>query len=63
MTDANGLILSVGSAYGDNTRFNRDLGRLMVELTDAARSIHALSDLLTRHPEALVKGRPQGGLE
>ena len=63
VTDANGLILSVGSAYGDNTRFNRDLGRLMVELTDAARSIHALSDLLTRHPEALVKGRPQGGLE
>jgi hypothetical protein len=27
------------------------------------RSIRALADLLARHPEALVKGRPEGPLE
>jgi paraquat-inducible protein B len=63
LTDANGLMVSVGSAYGDNTRFERELERLLVQVNDALRSIQALSDLLTRHPEALVKGRPQGGVQ
>ncbi len=63
LTNANGVMLSVGSAYGDNTRFERELERLLVQLNDSVRSIQALSDLLTRHPEALVKGRPQGGVE
>lgn len=63
LTEANGLMLSVGSAYGDNTRFERELERLLIQLNDGVRSIQALSDLLTRHPEALVKGRPQGGVE
>ena len=63
LTEANGLMASVGSAYGNNTRFERELERLLVQLNDGVRSIQALSDLLTRHPEALVKGRPQGGVE
>ncbi len=63
LNDANGLMTSVNSAYGDNTRFQRELERLLVQLNDGVRSIQALSDLLTRHPEALVKGRPHGGLE
>ena len=63
LTQANGLMMSLGSAYGDNTRFERELERLLVQLNDGVRSIQALSDLLTRHPEALVKGRPQGGVE
>ncbi len=63
LTSANKLVLSLDNGYGDNTKFNRDLGRLMAQLNDAVRSIRSLADLLTRHPEALVKGRPQGGLE
>lgn len=63
LANANGLLSSLDTGYGDNTRFNRDLGRLLVELDDAARSIKALADLLTRHPEALIKGRPQGGVQ
>jgi paraquat-inducible protein B len=51
------------SGYGDNTQFNRDLDRLLVQLNDAVRSIRALADLLQRHPEALLKGRSAGGLE
>jgi paraquat-inducible protein B len=31
--------------------------RLLVELTDATRSIKALTDYLERHPEALIKGK------
>lgn len=63
MTDTNRLVLSLQSGYGDNTQFNRDLDRLLIQLNDATRSIRALADLLARHPEALVKGRPAGGLQ
>jgi paraquat-inducible protein B len=63
VTSANKLLLSLDSGYGDNTKFNRDLDRLMVQANDAVSSIRALADLLSRHPEALIKGRPAGGLE
>jgi paraquat-inducible protein B len=63
MSDANKLVLSLQSGYGDNTQFNRDLERLLIQLNDATRSIRALADLLSRHPEALIKGRPAGGVE
>ncbi len=63
LTNANKLVLSLDSGYGDNTKFNRDLGRLMVQLNDALSSIRSLADLLARHPEALIKGRPAGGVE
>ena len=63
LTNVNKLALSVDSGYGDNTPFNRDLERLLVQLNDAVRSIRSLADLLARHPEALIKGRPAGGAE
>jgi paraquat-inducible protein B len=63
LTSANKLVLSLDSGYGDNTKFNRDLDRLMAQTTDAVRSMRALADLLARHPEALIKGRPEGPLE
>jgi paraquat-inducible protein B len=30
---------------------------MMAQLTDAVRSFRALADLLTQHPEALLRGR------
>ncbi len=63
LASANKLVLSLDGGYGDNTKFNRDLDRLMVQANDAVRSIRALTDLLSRHPEALIKGRPSGPLE
>jgi paraquat-inducible protein B len=63
VANANKLVVSLDSGYGDNTKFNRDLDRLMVQLNDAVSSIRALADLLARHPEALIKGRPAGGIE
>ena len=63
LTTVNKLALSLDSGYGGNTQFNRDLDRLLAQLTDTVRTIRALADLLARHPEALVKGRPAGGVE
>ena len=59
----NKLALSIDDGYGDNTQFNRDLDRLLVQANDALRSIRSLADLLARHPEALIKGRPTGEIE
>nr|WP_294560541.1 MlaD family protein [uncultured Rhodopila sp.] len=55
------LMRSVNTGYGDNTQFHRDLDHLMAQLNDAVRSFQALADLLTRHPEALVRGRTDTG--
>jgi paraquat-inducible protein B len=63
LSNANKLVVSVDSGYGDNTQFKRDLERLLVQSNDALRSIRALADLLARHPEALIKGRSAGGTE
>jgi paraquat-inducible protein B len=57
------LIQSVDSGYGDNTKFNRDLGRLLVQANDTLSSIRALTDLLARDPDALIKGRPRGATQ
>jgi paraquat-inducible protein B len=63
LTSANKLVMSLDTGYGDNTKFNRDLDRLMAQTTDAVRSIRSLTDLLSRHPEALIKGRTEGHTE
>ena len=63
LTKANRLFGSINAGYGDDSRFRRDLDRLLPQLTDAARSIRALTDLLTRQPEALIQGRTNTGKE
>jgi paraquat-inducible protein B len=62
VAQANRLLQTADRGYGDNSRFNRDVDRLMQQLNDAARSLRILADLLTRHPEALVRGRAGQGL-
>jgi paraquat-inducible protein B len=63
LNNTNKLLVSLDSGYGDQTKFSRDLDRLMVQANDAVGSIRALADLLSRHPEALIKGRPASGVE
>ncbi len=58
---ANRMLLSVDSGYGDNSKFYRNLDRLLVQLNDTAQSFRVLSDILARHPEALVRGRTDTG--
>jgi paraquat-inducible protein B len=58
---ANKVISSVDSGYGGNSTFNRDFDRMIVQITDTARALRVLADLLTRHPEALIRGRTDQG--
>jgi paraquat-inducible protein B len=57
LKQSNQLMRSVDAGYGGNTQFHRDLDRLMAQLNDAVHSFQGLADLLTQHPEALVRGR------
>ena len=63
VTNANKLVQSLNTGYGDNTKFNRDVDRMLAQLNDTLRAVRSLADLLSRHPEALIKGRPEGGQE
>ena len=63
LTGANRLLGSLGEGYGGDSQFHRDLTRMMAQLTDALQSLRALADLLTRHPEALIRGRTNTGLQ
>jgi paraquat-inducible protein B len=63
LKQSNQLIRSLDTGYGGDTQFHRDLDRLMAQLNDAVRSFKALADLLTRHPEALVRGRTDTGAQ
>ena len=56
-------LASLNTGYGGDSRFNRELDRLMPQLNEAVRSFRALADLLSRHPEALIKGRTNTGKE
>jgi paraquat-inducible protein B len=57
------LLASLQMGYGGDSRFNRDVSQMMGQLSDAARSIRVLADLLSRHPEALIRGRADQGVQ
>lgn len=62
LSQAQRLIGSIDVGYGANSEMYRNLDRLLVQLNDTTRSLRMLSDMLTRHPEALIRGRAdQGG--
>jgi paraquat-inducible protein B len=44
---------------GNDPAAGNDLARTLGELKDAARSIRVLADYLERHPESLIRGKPQ----
>jgi paraquat-inducible protein B len=44
---------------GNDPRSSNDLLHTLVELKDAARSIRVLADYRERHPESLLRGKPQ----
>ena len=51
------LVTSVDTSYGGNSKFYRDLDRLLLQTNDLMQSLRALSDLLTQQPNALIRGR------
>jgi paraquat-inducible protein B len=63
VSQANKVLGSVNTGYGDDSNFNRQVNRLLAQFNDAARAVRALADLLSRHPEALIRGRTNTGPE
>jgi paraquat-inducible protein B len=57
---ANLLVGSLDDSHGPGSQFGRDLNRMLAQLSDAARSVRILADLLSRHPEPLIRGRDEG---
>ena len=51
------LVASANAGYGQNSKFYRDLDRLLLQTNDLMQSVRALSDLLTEQPNALIRGR------
>jgi paraquat-inducible protein B len=63
ITHLNTVLVSANSAYGADSHFSRQLDRLMAQLNDMAQSFRSLADLLTSHPEALIRGRTNSGVQ
>jgi paraquat-inducible protein B len=61
LNQATTTLASADKTLGSNSQFSRDLTSLMSQLKDAARSIRVLTDYLEQHPEALVRGKTDGG--
>lgn len=57
LTSLKTLTASVADGSAGSAKFGRDLDGLMMQVTDAAISVRAVADLLSRHPEALIRGR------
>ncbi len=63
LSKASKLVGSVDAGYGANSDLHRTLDRMLSQLTDTATSVRVLADLLSRHPEALIRGRTDQGQE
>ncbi|MBR0651635.1 MCE family protein [Roseomonas terrae] len=61
VAQANQLILSTNRGYGSESQFQRDLERMLEQITVAARSLRSLMDQLNRNPESLIRGRSTQG--
>jgi paraquat-inducible protein B len=59
LQQARGALEDARSALAPGAPLSGDLAGTLVELTRAARSVQALADYLERHPEALIRGKPE----
>ena len=48
---------SVSAGSAGNSKFARDLDQVLTQVSDTAESVRMVADLLSRHPEALIRGR------
>jgi paraquat-inducible protein B len=49
----------VGQTLADESQFKQESSAMMREVTRAAQQLRLLSDYLERHPEALLRGKPE----
>lgn len=57
LSQAHDTLGAVNQALGGDSPLRQNLGQTLDELQRAARSLRVLSDYLSRHPEALLRGR------
>jgi len=57
LLQAKTALVTADGLMGQDSEIRYDLGRLLQELTETARSIRFLTDYLEQHPEALIQGK------
>jgi paraquat-inducible protein B len=57
LRQADATLASIKDGYGHQSGLNRDVGEMLRQLRDAARSVRQFADFLEQHPEALVRGK------
>ncbi|NII10081.1 MlaD family protein [Oleiagrimonas sp. C23AA] len=57
LDEAHDTLGTVNQALGGDSPLRQNIGQTLNELQRAARSLRVLSDYLSRHPEALLRGR------
>lgn len=58
LEEAQQALHKAGQTLSGNTPVGRNLNQTLDDVQRTTRSLRALSDYLTRHPEALLRGRP-----
>ena len=57
LTQVRVLAGSVSEGSSSDTKFARDLDHVLMQVADTAETVRMVADLLSRHPEALIRGR------
>lgn len=63
LQSADATLQGLGNAAGDQAPLVQNANQTLQEINRAARSLRVLSDYLQTHPESLLRGRGDGGLE
>jgi paraquat-inducible protein B len=59
LQQANRTFQTVQDSFADNAPLQQNLRQALLEIERTARSVRGLSDMLGRHPDALLKGLPE----
>ena len=63
LAEVRALAGSVSAGSSGDSKFGRDLDRVLMQVAEAATSVRMVADLLSRHPEALIRGRVSRAIE
>ncbi len=63
VTQVKTLTGSVAAGSAGDSKFARDLDQVLTQVADTAESVRMVADLLSRHPEALIRGRTSRAAE
>ncbi len=61
LSETRSILVEVRNSISEDSRLRTATNRAMEELEAAAQAVRILADFLERHPEALIKGKPNPG--